>query len=480
MTNPQPINLTRGTNRGRYDLEASSRLINCYVESLGEGAKHQFGLYALNGLTSFSTLSGASGGVDAMLAVGNELLVRAGRQVYSVSPIGVATLVGGLASDGLVTMARNRRAPNPQVMIVCDGQWSYYQGGTLTPGSDSDLPSPIYVVEHNGRFVTISEDGQVNWSDIDDTGFDGLNFVSAESSPDKGVALARRRNEVIAFGESSMEYFVDAGADGYVRQDNSQFGCYSAGSVAEITALIGGQMLDSVCWAATDEKGKFSGVYLLNGYSASKISTYDIDRVIEADTNPTGIRSFAWTENGHSFYTITGSNYSFTFDTVEQAWHERKSATYDYWTVSAHATFKGKTIFGSSLAGTLYESSTSAYDAAGTNVVMEVRLPVTHMWPYSFTLDHVLLDAVTGTGLNSSDTHLSDPQVMFDWSTDGGRNFGTVTTRALGADQQVFKKLEWRALGRMPQQGCVLRFRVSAGVRRCMMGVAVSATQLAA
>ena len=477
-----PIGLTNGTARGRYDVEATARLINCYAEGIGSTGKAPFVLYAVNGWESYATLPGASGGVRAMLSLDSELLAVAGRQLYTVSPQKVATLIGGIPSDGLVTMARNRQAPNPQAVIVSDGRWYIYQDGAVTQGSDPDLRAPIYVTQTGGYFVFLAADGTITASAIDDTTIDGLDFANAQSNADGGVALATRGTDLLIFGQRSTEFWTETGAADFPfeRQAFRGFGCYAPGTVSEITALVSNAMVDSVAWAATDENGKYTGVYLLSGYAAQKISTYDIDRDILDDPNPSQIRSFAWSEDGHVFYTIKGTDYSHTYDTVEGVWHERKSATQKYWRGFPHVTFDGKTLFGDSETGTLYESKRSLYDAAGEDVVMEVWLPIVHAWPYELIVNRLVVDAVTGVGENSSDDHLADPQIMFDMSRDGGKTFGTVLSRSLGRDAQVNQSIEWWALGPVPRQGAVLRFRISAGVKRAVLGAAIDVDRVAA
>tara|TARA_R110000772_G_scaffold25515_4_gene66489 strand:+ start:5529 stop:6977 length:1449 start_codon:yes stop_codon:yes gene_type:complete len=477
-----PISLASGTGSGRHKVEASARLINCYKETLPNGGKNQFALYAVNGWENYATLPGASGGVRGLLSLDTELLTVAGRQLYSVSAAQEATLIGGIASDGLVSMARNRQSPNAQAVIVSDGIWYVYQDGAVTIGSDPDLLAPIYVTEKDGYFVFLAANGTFTITGIDDITVDGLDFANAQSNADGGMALATRGTDLIIFGQRSVEFWTNTGnADfPFERQAYRGYGCYAAGSVSEITAQVSNTMVDSVAWAATDEKGGYTGIYLLDGYSAQKISDYNIDRDIEDDPAPSEIRSFAWSENGHVFYTIKGSTYSHTYDTVEGVWHERKSSQYDYWRATAHATFDGKTVFGNSTSGELYRSGRDLFDADGETVSMEIWLPIVHAWPYELILNRIAVDAVTGVGLNSTDEHLANPQIMFDLSRDGGQNFGSVLSRDLGRTAQINKQLEWRGLGIIPLQGTVFRFRVSAGVKRAVMGVAIDVDRLAA
>ena len=311
---------------------------------------------------------------------------------------------------------------------------------------------------------------------------DGLDFATAEARADKGVALATRGNDLLIFGQSSTEFWINTGGADFpfARQAFRNYGCYSAGSVAEITALLDGSIVDSVVWAATDEKGAYTGVFLLNGYTAQKISDHDLDDLILADTDVAGIRGFSWSEDGHVFYTITGTNYTYTYDTVEGLWHERKSQGYDIWRPTAHASFHNKVLLGDSVGGTIFQSIPTEYDEAGTPSVMEVHLPILHAFPNWLTVNRFILDVVPGVGLVSTDEHLSDPVVVLDISHDGGKNFGTERSRELGAAAQVNKHIEWWGLGDVSPRGVTFRLRISAGVRRAVMGAAIDVDQVAA
>lgn len=475
-----PIQLSTRTAKSRNGFESAARLINCFSETVGQEAKANFTLYAINGLNSFATLTGASGGVRRMLATETELQVVAGRQLFSVSSAGDATLVGGITSDGLTTMARNSNE-NPQTVIVVDGLWYIYQSGVLTQGNDPDLPPPIYVTEKDGYFIFLAADGQFTISGINVVTIDGLDFATAEARSDDGVGLATRGNDLIVFGTRSTEFWQNTGnADfPFERAQFRNFGCYAAGSIAEVTALVQGSIVDSVVWCATDEKGAFVGVYLLNGYSANKISTYDIDRDIADDPSPQNIRSLSWSEDGHVFVAITGSTYTHVYDTVEGTWHERQSNGYSYWRPKAHASFAGNVVLGDSISGELYKSERSAFDESGSDMLMTVQLPIVHAFPYELSATRLILDAVPGVGISGAASHISDPVVMMDVSRDGGRNFGAVRHRNLGKEAQVLKQIEWNGLGDIPRQGATIRFRISASVRRALMGAAIEVERLA-
>lgn len=475
-----PIALPHSNNRGRYRYESSARLINCYAENLGRDGKGPFALYALNNLANFATLAGASGGVRGLLALDSEnMLAVAGRQIYLVNAEGGSSLIGGIASDGPVTMRRNRQVP-PQVVIVSDGQWYVYQDGAVAVGNDPDLPPPVYLLQKDGYFIFLHADGRWTISGLDDVTIDGLDFATASSDADGLVAGATRGVDVLLFGDRSTEFWQNTGVTDFPfeRSQYRGFGCYAAGSVSEITALINGSMVDSVAWAATDEQGAYTGIFLLSGYEASKISSYEIDRAVLDEPDKSQLKGFSWSEDGHVFYTISGSSFSYTYDTVEGFWHERKTPEKAVWNISAHATFGGKTIFGSAEAGTLYESRRSLFDGASVTHAMELWLPIVHASPRKMICNRFKVDAVRGVGLNSIDAHVADPQIVLDISHDGGGNFGTQLSRSLGAQGQGNGICEWHMLGEIREQGAVYRLRVSPGVKRCVIGASIDVEAL--
>lgn len=483
MADPVPIQLGRGSNKGRHGQEGIASFVNCYVEKLGEGGKIEWPIYAINGLENFATLtSGAE--TRAMLNVDDTLLVVSGRYLFSTSAAGTpVTLVGGIPSDGFVTMARNRRTPNPDVVIVCDGQYFIYSGGALAVGADPDLPPPIAVVEVDGYFVFLITDGRWFLSGIDDTSIDGLDFTEAQSSPDQNVMAAVRGRELIIMGSKSLEFYVDNGGTDFPfsRVQTARIGCYAAGSVQQIILQPqSGSAVDSVIWAATDSEGTYNGIRVLDGYSGTRISTPEVDRLVRAEADPASLRSMSWTEGEHSFYCIWGASFSMCWDSGTAQWHSRESYGLDRWRAQCHAQIGQDHIFGDHASGLLYRSNPDVFDEAGALILMEVVTPPVHMFPNPFAIDALLIDALTGVGVNSAVDADANPQMMLDYSDDGGASFGGLRMVDLGADAQRHIGIKELTFGRFDQNGVSFRLRVSARVVKGLLGASVVARKLAA
>ena len=307
MGEPVPISFGTGSRKTRFGLEGVEESVNAYIEDLGDGTKTGFSAYAINGLANYATLTNG-GAIRALLDFDNALLAVSGRQLFSVSLAGDPTLVGGIAVDGLVTMARNRRT-DTQAVIVCNGSYFVYQSGILTAGSDPDLSPPIFLLQHSGYFIFLHATGKWSISGIDAVTVDGLDFAEAESNADGLVAGAVRGPDVILFGTKSADIYNNTGAVDfpYTRIMALNIGCWCAGSVQTLILQTNGRLVDSVIWAATDKSGAFAGVYVLNGFAPDKISTDEVDRLIRDEPNRDVIRSMAWSEDGHVFYCISGA-----------------------------------------------------------------------------------------------------------------------------------------------------------------------------
>lgn len=484
MAEPVPISLGRGSNKGRHGQEGLASFVNCYAEKLGEGGKAEWPIYAINGLDDFATLTNG-GAARATLALDSLVLVVSGRLLFSTniggSPV---TTVGGIPSDGFVTMARNRRTPNPDVVIVCDGQYFLYSGGSLTQGADPDLPPPIVVVETAGFFVFLIADGRWYISGIDDVSVDGLEFSEAQFSPDANVMGAVRGQELIIMGQRSLQFYVKNSGTGDFPFDllqTASIGCYAAGSVQKITLQPqAGTAHDSVIWAGTDFKGAFSGVMVLDGYMGTKISTPEVDRLIRAETDPTQLRSMAWTEDEHSFYCISGTAFSMCWDSGTSQWHARKSFGLERWRAQCHAQIGQTHLFGDYADGLLYRSDPDLFEEVGEVIVMELVTPPITMGANPFVLDDLFIDALTGVGVNSSVDADANPMLLLDYTDDGGASFGGLREIALGAAAQRHVSLKESDFGRFEVNGASLRLRCSARVVKGLLGASVVARKLAA
>jgi hypothetical protein len=372
-----PISLGLRSNPGRHEAISAARLINCYAEDVGDQGKIRFPVVAADGFDSFATLAGGSP-PRAMLAFSDTVLyLVAGAKLLSVSGSGSVAEIGdnAIAGSGRVTMARNRKTPNAQVAIVVAGQNSFSileNSVRTTVAMPADTAPLVAVAALDGYFLLLLESGEWYVTAIDEgTDIDEIEFAKAESNPDGLVAGAIRGASAVLFGDRSTEFFTNTGTGDFPfsRETAISIGCYAAATVAEIVVPREGGTSDTVAFVATDSKGSYAGVMLLDGYTGAKISSHAVDRAIRKEPDKASLRGFTWTSDGHCFYCLTGSSFTWVYDTATGLWHERQSAGLPRWRIATATTFAGRTIVGDTTLGRLYWMRPDLFDAANPSVL---------------------------------------------------------------------------------------------------------------
>jgi len=466
-----PISLGLQSNRARYGHAGAARLINCYAEKVGDEGKAPWNVHACDGYDAFATLSADAGTeIRAMLALTSaKLYVVSGRFVYLVDQTGASSTLGGMPVEGFVSMARNRAAAT-QIAIVCNGLYYKIQDDTLTQMEDPDLPSPTSVCNLNGYFIFQLSDGRLFSSELDDTNVLATDFAAASTKPDGGVIAWVRGQELMSGGTDSIEVWADQGGEAFPlgrvtnikrAEDGRDIGVKSAASVAESFFV-----------------GSDNTVRVINGYQAQRISTHYLERLIEAETDPTVIRGFSWVSAGHTFYAVTGTNWTYCFDSSTGLWHERRTYGRENWRVNSAAQFGNRVIFGDDTTGALYEMSADTYSDAGAEMVMEIHTPNVHAEPYRVRHNALFIDVVPGVGVVSTNATIANPQIMLDYSDDGGATFSTQRFATMGAAADRLRRVRFNRLG--VSRNRIYRLSISAAVARTLIGLSLDMDKLAA
>jgi len=495
---PKPISLGLSSNPGRAPAAGSARLLNCYAEISGDEQKSRTQVWACDGLANFgATLAG--GPIRAEIEVDGVVYVVAGSRIYMVRADGTAADIGGIAGSGLVTMARNRRAV-PQIGVVCDGNYAVIEGGVVRASWDTDLIPPTSIAFSDGYFVFTHQDGRVSHTETDSAFvIDGLAYTTAESSPDRNVRAMGLQQYVVVFGERSIEWYVDNGGDPFAfeRTYAIQVGCAAAGSCAAVNQTL--------AFVADDKT-----VRVLNGHTAEKVSNLAVDRALAAETNIASVAAATWRSQGHIFYAISGTGWTWVYDLTTQLWHNRQSYGLPRWRVSSVVEAWGRLIAGDYATGKLYTMNPDTYDEAGSPLVVEIITPPVHAWPNRLSVSALYLDMVPGVGLENyvpespvallwrgkslawrnallawrkapeQNAHSGNPKVMISASYDGGNTWGTERAVEIGKLGEYQKRVVSRRWGATRQSGITFRFSASAAVMRGFMGAAIEAEKLAA
>lgn len=197
----------------------------------------------------------------------------------------------------------------------------------------------IVYVEPFGRYW--------GWSDlVDGSSWNTLNQAQAETSPDRIQGLIVSHNEVLIFGERTIEPWASAPTDTAVFQ-------LQVGSVIESGCAAGRsiQRLDNSVFYLTNN----GQIAKLNGYTPQVISTAAMEASIRG-LNWSRAFAFTWEDAGHVVYYITfPDGHTWGYDVRQNKWHRRASYGLDRWRINALAKSNGKYIAGDYSSGRVYE-----------------------------------------------------------------------------------------------------------------------------
>lgn len=157
----------------------------------------------------------------------------------------------------------------------------YWNGAALTKVTDPDLGLVKDMIWSDGYYVTTDGQYMVVTQLNDPTAIDPIKYGSAEEDPDMITGLLRFREEVYAIGRNTIQVFQNVGGNGFpfrvVPGATIPYGCVSASA----KCLVGGTF--AFVGGARDEP---LSVYVESGGSAARISTREIDDLINAETSP--------------------------------------------------------------------------------------------------------------------------------------------------------------------------------------------------
>ena len=557
-----PIPLADQSNEGRDFRDGSGRLINCYVEPRGKEGRHAAPVYPVDGLRAWTQLpvpvsssepdgsilletgdlydegdnllnedggefllegdpfinqlENPTYGVQVILEDRGSLWVITGNGVYKVSSGGVATFIGGIAVSSAVTADKNRVN---QIGIVSDGYYYVLDTvtETLTGYTDQLTFSPNSVCHYNGYMVVTYSNGAFQHSGLNDATTFSINDVGIAQYRGDGAFRALVMGlDLIVFGSESIEFWQDVGNTNAFTY--SRLGGLEIGISAPLSAVNVGE---TICWIDEDYE-----VQMLMGYQAKPVGNPYVARKIREAASPETIRGLSYSRDGHTFYSISTTEFTLTYNMATNLWHEEKSYGLNR-RRAACATRWGKTIYaGDYIDAQIFTIDRDYHRDLTTPLVMEVITPPVHMWPEKVRFRTLFIDALFGTGLkpevdeteanrmindpqpavgepfdldrsgdplawtasdpltevppDSIGTDEEEPKLMVYVSEDGGENFVFLEELSLGDINSKYEELRVQGIGTSGQNGFVFRFVCSSPVVRGILGAHADVTKVRA
>lgn len=434
MRFPLPIASTRLRSRP----SSTARLLNCYAEELPQNAKSSVLLTRSPGVASWTTVG--NGPIHAMFATMGSLFVVSGTKVYKVNSNGNATELGDIGSAGNIDMDSNGSV----LVIVNQPNAYYWDGATFAQITDSDFTSRgAGDVEFVDNWLLFREPNSGRFFGADPgsaTSFDALNFATAEGFPDDLVGLKVDHREIVLFGAETIELWANTGVSGFpferVTNGLLEIGCLNGRTVVKQD--------NTVMWLADDYT-----VRRLNGTTPLRISTHAVEQAIVNATIAAG-RAYAYSQDGHLFYVLTFPEGTHVYDATTQEWHERQTYGEDYWVPHCHAQAYGREFVGDATSNKVGYLDPTTYTEWGNTMRMEWTYePVYAEQRLAF---HDRLEVVLETGVGLPTGQGSDPEMMLDYSDDGGQTWTALPNKSIGAIGRYDTRVVWTRLGSARQR----------------------------
>lgn len=441
-----------------------ARFVNCFLKAIGAEGKETTLVQAQDGLTQVATHASAQGTRGIFPIDDANLLWVAGVNCFHVDASFSVTSLGGIPGTGPVTFAKNRKKPDPQVMIAGDGHRYLVekQSGSwaINRIEDSDLLATHSCAFVDGYFLAFYNDGRFGWSSLDEgSEWAALDRAVAEGDPDPLVRGFVHDRTVYLLGEKSLETWRNTGSSTtFERTGFREIGCKAGFSVQAVT--------DGILWVSDDDR-----VRLGHELTYRVVSNAGLELLLE-NTNGDELRSWTYAKAGEEFYVLACNTWCWELNVKTGRWNERESlidGEISRWRGEHYARWGNRDIFGNDVSTPLYEASEGVYNEAGTNFTVTVQTPPQHTFPNGALFHSLHVDLVSGVGLNSTTASESNPELMLQWSDDGGQSWSNELRRPVGKIGERSASVRFDRLGRTGRQGRVWKFSWSAPVARQLL-----------
>lgn len=439
---------------------SAQRCINAYAEIQPKGAKTPVAVKGHPGIPTFGTLG--SGPVRGMFEMNGIAYAVSGTGFYSIDADGNGTLLGtGITGINVVSIDGN----GFQVGIVNGVAGFIYDTTTATFAqiADGDFQPANTLTFLDSYFV-------YDWKDmnrfflsglLDGTIYDALDYASAESSPDRVLAVRAHQSNLLLLGEKTIEYWNHTGAL------NFPFQRFDGATVQR-------GILAPLAHAAEDNALFFAGndriSYRLNGLNPIRISTHAIETEWETYTTVDDAFCFPVAYGGHKFIytTFPTEGVTFGYDIATGLWHERMSfdatGAEAKWRINCSMQAYGRTLVGDANSGKIGYLDAATFTEFGDPIRMLLTSPPIHGGGLMGFMPKFEIDMESGVGNGTGQG--ADPQAMLDWSDDGGHTFcGPQLWRSMGKVGEYKTRLRWDELGCF-EDSRIMRLQVTDPVKR--------------
>lgn len=356
---------------------------NCFMEKTGQEvyAKKRPGLQLLTSFTGPNALCQGSFAIAGVLyGIWNEKVYNTVTGVSYTIPVVTTGSWPDLLGEQYSILQNTQQA---YVVMQNRGALYKFDGATFTrvvPQSTGvtagDTMTPG-IVELDSTYYVLTVSGTLYGSALGDpTTWPALNYNLPTVQLGQGMAINRHLSYIQCMYSRGTILFYDAG--NYpglpalpVQNGISQIGCAAGRTVVEVEDT-------TVFMSYSPQSGR--GIYSMTGLGMQKISTAQIDRLIENPALNLSTFCFGLQSSGHKFYvlTLTYLQLTLVYDLTTQEWAQ--------WTQvfggvelpfggTAPAQIGSQQFLFDANNGEIYQLVSTAYQDRGEQILMMVRTP---------------------------------------------------------------------------------------------------------
>ena len=442
--------------------EGAGRLYNCYAEPIGEGGRATAVRHRSPGLVNFGTSS--ESGCRGFMEVGGVLYVGFSGKLKKYTTAGGAdAAVGNMTGTKKGFFAHNNAATPDKVFVDPDGNIYTFTPSATTSGFDADLPAVNSVTALDGYLIFSTGAGAIWATDLNAVTVNALSFTTDQESGGL-YRVVTWGSRVYALGYKSTGVYTNAATSPF-----------PLARVDVIPRGIAGP------YCVTGHESNFSkglhivgddnAVYHIDGNSLTKISTPDLDALIEAVATKTTIEMCSYISRGHAFIQITCPAWTWVYNTNNQKWHERPSYLLTYSRITQTIYAFGKWLCGDSETGNVQQITSTVKLEIANPLICEVWSAPVHDFPKRVRGASAFFDFAMGVGDSSGTEPIAtDPVVEISYSVDGGQTFSAPRVRELGRQSIGTARVRVNQIKAAGPQGYIWKISMSDPVHFGLMG----------
>lgn len=250
--------------------------------------------------------------------------------------------------------------------------------GTLTQVTDADYPAATVpgAVYLDGYFFVMDKDGTIYNCDLENPdSWNALNYITAEAEWDKGVAIAKHQNYVVALKDWTCELFYDAANPtgsplSKVSNATIQIGCAQGYSAVQFHGGL-------IFMSKTRERGRSVHFFPSNSIEPQEIASPAIQRILNV-ADLTTVRAWGGKLGGRILYVLNlvTADISLVYDFTSQTWAQWTSdnaGTEGYFKYGFYATDGNRDYLLHETSGEVFTFTPDVYQDNGADIKVLIR-----------------------------------------------------------------------------------------------------------